>query len=64
MADDPRTFPVPASMDSEQRIKLAEEAAECDWLQAALDQAVHERDRLVAEVGRWVALPWWPRLFA
>ena len=44
--------------------RIAEEAAERGRLQAALDQAEQERDRLAAEVRRWVALPWWQRLFA
>ena len=51
-------------MDPEQRVKHAEEATERGRLQAALDQAEQERDRLAAEVGRWVTLPWWRRLFA
>ena len=60
-----RAIPVPAGMDPEQRIKLAEEAGTRERdLQARLAEVEQERDRLAAEVGRWVALPWWRRLFA
>ena len=44
--------------------RIAEEAAKRGRLQAALERAEREHDRLAGEVGRWVGLPWWRRLFA
>jgi len=43
---------------------LAELNAMRDRMQAALERTEQERDRLAGEVGRWVGLPWWRRLFA
>ena len=43
---------------------VAELNAVRNQMQAALERAEQERDRLAGEVGRWVGLPWWRRLFA